>query len=129
MALRLERAQASAAVLASRLAVHPCVEHVRYPGLASHPTHGLAREQLAGFGALISFEVRGDAVDADAVCRAVRLVCHATSFGSVESTLERRAALAGQSHLPPTLLRLSVGIEDVEDVWADLDRALGERRG
>jgi len=129
MALRLERAQASAAVLAARLALHPRVERVRYPGLVSHPTHALAREQLGGFGALISFDVRGGAPEADAVCRNVRLVRHATSFGAVESTLERRGALAGQSHLPPSLVRLGVGIEDVEDLWADLERALGESVG
>jgi cystathionine gamma-synthase len=58
------------------------------------------------------------------VCTAVRLVQHATSLGAVESTIERRAGIPGQEHLPPTLLRLSVGIEDVEDLWSDLDAAL-----
>ena len=58
------------------------------------------------------------------MCRALRLVQHATSLGAVESTLERRAAIPGQEHLPPGLLRLSVGIEDVEDLWADLTQAL-----
>jgi cystathionine gamma-synthase len=82
------------------------------------------RRTLQGFGTIISFDVRGDAAAADAVCAAVRLVQHATSLGGVESTIERRAAIAGQEHLPPTLLRLSVGIEAVEDLWADLDSAL-----
>jgi cystathionine gamma-synthase len=73
---------------------------------------------------MISFDVRGVAADADSVCARVRLVRHATSLGGVESTIERRAGITGQEHLPPTLLRLSVGIEDVEDLWADLDAAL-----
>ena len=61
---------------------------------------------------------------ADAVCKAVRLIRHATSLGAVESTMERRAAIPGQEHLPPSLLRLSVGIENVGDLWNDLDTAL-----
>ena len=60
----------------------------------------------------------------DAVCRRTGLIQHATSLGAVESTMERRAAIPGQEHLPPSLLRLSVGIEDVEDIWRDLDNAL-----
>jgi cystathionine gamma-synthase len=58
------------------------------------------------------------------VCRNVRLIRHATSLGAVESTMERRAAVPGQGHLPPSLLRLSVGIEDADDLWADLDSAI-----
>jgi len=68
--------------------------------------------------------VRGDAGDADAVCAGLQLIQHATSLGAVEPTIERRASAPRQEHLPPTLLRLSVGIEAVEDLWADLDRAL-----
>jgi len=124
MALRLQRAQQSAMVLAERLAAHPAVEVTRYPGLASHPTHATARRVLRGFGTIISFDVRGGAVAADAVCRSVGLVRHATSLGAVESTMERRAAIPGQGHLPPSLLRLSVGIEDVDDLWHDLSGAL-----
>lgn len=124
MAIRLERAQQTAALLAERLEGHPLVTRVRYPGLPSHPTHATARRVLAGFGSIISFDVRGGAREADAVCRSVRLIRHATSVGGVESTMERRAAIAGQEHLPPSLLRLSVGIEDAEDLWADMDRAI-----
>lgn len=124
MALRLQRAQQSAMVLAERLAAHRAVELARYPGLASHPTHATARRVLKGFGTIISFDVRGGAPVADAVCRNVRLIRHATSLGAVESTMERRAAIPGQGHLPPSLLRLSVGIEDIDDLWADLDSAL-----
>jgi cystathionine gamma-synthase len=124
LAVRLERAQRNAMVLADRLAVHPQVLITRYPGLASHPTHDAARRQLKGFGTIISFDVRGGATAADAVCARLGLIQHATSLGAVESTIERRASVPGQEHLPPSLLRLSVGIEAVEDLWADLDRAL-----
>lgn len=124
MALRLERAQANAMVLAERLHAHPRVRLTRYPGLTTHPTHAVARAQLRGFGAIISFDVDGDAAAADAVCARVALIQHATSLGAVESTMERRAAIPGQQHLPPSLLRLSVGIEHVEELWADLAAAL-----
>ena len=110
--------------LAERLARHPNVTLTRYPGLASHPTHESARRQLKGFGTIISFDVRGDAAAADTVCAGLQLIQHATSLGAVESTIERRAGIPGQEHLPPSLLRLSVGIEGVEDLWSDLDRAL-----
>ena len=124
LAIRLERAQQTAGMLAERLERHPLVTRVRYPGLASHPTHDIAKRVLKGFGSIISFDVRGGAEEADAVCRNVRLVHHATSLGAVESTMERRAAIPGQEHLPPSLLRLSVGIENAEDLWADLDAAI-----
>lgn len=124
LALRLERAQSNAGELARRLRDHPLVERVRYPGLTDHPTHAIARAQLAGYGSIVSFDVAGGAASADAVCRQVRLIGHATSLGAVESTIERRAALAGQQHVPPGLLRMSVGVEHVDDLWNDLDRAL-----
>ncbi|HST59477.1 MAG TPA: PLP-dependent transferase [Longimicrobium sp.] len=124
LAIRLQRAQQTAQTLAERLEAHPLVERVRYPGLPSHPTHETAKRVLKGFGTIISFDVRGGAEAADAVCRNVRLVRHATSLGAVESTMERRAAIPGQAHLSPSLLRFSVGIEDAEDIWADLDAAI-----
>lgn len=124
LALRLERSQHNAMILAERLERHPNVTLTRYPGLTSHPTHEAARRQLTGFGTIISFDVRGDASAADAVCTGLQLIQHATSLGAVESTIERRASIPGQEHLPPSLLRLSVGIESVEDLWADLDGAL-----
>jgi cystathionine gamma-synthase len=126
LALRLERAQRNALELAQRLQTHPLVACVRYPGLPSHPTYQVACRVLKGFGTIISFDLKGDAAFADAVCRRVRLIRHATSLGAVESTMERRAAVAGQEHLPPSLLRLSVGIEDVDDLWYDLDTAMRE---
>ncbi|GAB4418195.1 MAG: PLP-dependent aspartate aminotransferase family protein [Anaerolineae bacterium] len=124
LALRLQRAQQTAMMLAERLEQHPLVARVRYPGLPSHPTHATARRTLKGFGTIISFDLLGGADFADAVCCNVRLIRHATSLGAVESTMERRAAIPGQEHLPPSLLRLSVGIEDAEDLWNDLDSAI-----
>ena len=124
LALRLERSQQTATMLAERLEKHPLVSRVRYPGLQSHPTHATAKRVLRGFGSIISFDLRGGAELADGVCRNVRLIRHATSLGAVESTMERRAGIPGQEHLPASLLRLSVGIEDVDDLWADLDSAI-----
>ncbi len=124
LALRLQRAQQTAMMLAERLERQPLVARVRYPGLPSHSTHAIARRVLKGFGTIISFDVLGGAESADAVCRSVRLIRHATSLGAVETTMERRAAIPGQEHLPPSLLRLSVGIEHADDLWADLDSAI-----
>jgi cystathionine gamma-synthase len=129
LGLRLERASASAATLAHRLRDHPEVVVVRYPGLTDHPTHATAQRFMRGFGAMVSFDVRGEAERADALCRALRVIRHATSLGGVESTIERRAALPGQTHLPPGLLRLSVGCEHLDDLWADLAQALGRTAG
>lgn len=86
--------------------------------------HATAKRVLKGYGSIISFDTRGGATVADAVCKTVGLIRHATSLGAVETTMERRAAILGQGHLPPSLLRLSVGIEDVNDLWSDLDNAL-----
>lgn len=124
MGVRLERSQATAMVLAQRLEASPLVDVVRYPGLASHPDHEVAARVLDGFGAMMSFDVAGTAEEADAVLGRLRLITHATSLGGVESTIERRAVLQGQEHLPATLLRLSVGCEHVDDLWADLHQAL-----
>lgn len=129
MAIRLEHAQRTAAELASRLEEHPDITRTRYPGLASHRTHALAQEQLGGFGTIISFDVAGDAAAADLVCKHTKLIRHATSLGAVESTIERRAAIPGQQHLPPSMLRLSVGIELPEDLWDDLTQAIDRSVG
>ena len=125
LSVRLRQAQANAMMLAERLENHPSVTLVRYPGMSSHPTHAIAKRVLKGFGTVISFDVKGGAEFADSVCRNVRLIQHATSLGAVESTMERRSAVPGQEHLPPSLLRLSVGIEDGEDLWHDLSSAIG----
>jgi cystathionine gamma-synthase len=129
--LRMDRAQANAAELARRLTSHPAVTRVRYPGLATDPGHERAARLHDGFGAMISLEVAGGADRAEAVCHAVQLISHATSLGGVESLVERRArypedAAAGT---PPELLRLSVGVEHVEDLWADLEQALARTAG
>jgi len=124
LALRLHRSQHTAMTLAERLEKHPLVSHVRYPGLPSHPTHATAKRVLKGFGSILSFDLRGGSELADDVCRNVRLIRHATSLGAVESTMERRAGIPGQEHLPPSLLRLSVGIENADDLWVDLDSAI-----
>lgn len=122
--LRVRQAQESAGELAVRLDQHPRVTRVRYPGLPGDPGHKRAAAQMSGFGAMLSFEVAGGPAEADAVCAALRVINAATSLGGVESTVERRAKLAGQEHVPSSLLRLSVGCEHVEDLWADLDAAL-----
>jgi cystathionine gamma-synthase len=122
--VRLERAQANAAELARRLAAHPGVSLVRYPGLVDHPGHELASRQMDGFGAMLSFEVHGGAPVADALCDAVRLCVHATSLGGVETLLERRRRWEGEEATPAGLVRVSVGIEHVEDLWSDLEAAL-----
>lgn len=127
LALRMERAQANASELAGRLDAHPRVTRVRYPGLASDPGHAIAARDFAGFGAMIGFEVDGSADDAERVCAQLRLINHGTSLGGVESLIERRARhpVDAAFGTPDNLLRLSVGIEHVEDLWADLAQALG----
>jgi len=109
--IRLIRAQAGARHLAERLASHPRVARVRYPGS----------------GTIVSFETAGTADDAEAVCEACRLIVHATSLGGVETSLERRARYPSEREVgtPPTLIRLSVGLEHPDDLWRDLERALG----
>src|ERR1700712_4920886 len=124
LAVRMARSQESAGILALRLQEHEEVSRVRYPGLVDDPWHERAAAQMTGFGAMLSFEVAGGAEAADLVCATLRVLVSATSLGGVESTMERRAKLAGQEHVPPGLLRLSVGIEHVEDLWEDLDQAL-----
>ena len=126
LVLRMERAQANALELAHRLAAHPRVSRVRFPGLPSDPFHEVASRVLHGYGAMIGIEVDGTVANADAVCTRVRLISHATSLGGVESLIERRARYDVDAGFgtPPNLLRLSVGIEHVEDLWDDLVQAL-----
>lgn len=126
LAVRLDRAEASAAELARRLASHPRVSTVNYPGLPGDPQHERASRVLPnGSGSMLSFEVAGTVDQTEAFLARLRLLTHATSLGGVESLIERRARYAGDAGLVgPTLCRLSVGIENVEDLWADLDGAL-----
>jgi cystathionine gamma-synthase len=105
--LRFERACSTASRLAERLGTHPAVARVRYPGT----------------GAIVSFELASAQV-ADRACATTRLIRHATSLGGVETSMERRSTHPGQGHIPPGLIRMSVGCEDPEDLWRDLQAAL-----
>ncbi|MBJ2120884.1 PLP-dependent transferase [Arthrobacter sp. MSA 4-2] len=125
LAVRMERAQANAAELAGRLAGHPAVDRVRFPGLPQDPGHERAKAQLSGFGAIVCIEPAGGVEAAEALVGAVRLWLPATSLGGVESLIERRRRQPGEpATVPEALVRLSVGIENVEDLWADLENAL-----
>jgi cystathionine beta-lyase/cystathionine gamma-synthase len=125
--LRIERQSASALAIAAHLAAHPRVSAVHYPGVREQSL-AVARAQMPrGFGPLLSFEVDGTAAEADAVVLGSRLIVPATSFGGVESAWERRGRWAGET-APPTLIRLSVGIEPAADLIADIDHALAAGR-
>jgi cystathionine gamma-synthase len=122
------RAQAAAALAVARfLDADPRVERVHYPGLASHPGHALASRQMRdGFGAVVSCQVPGSAKEAMLVAARTRIFTRATSLGGVESLIEHRASVEGpQSRTPQNLLRMSIGLEAVSDLIADLDEALG----
>lgn len=129
LGLRIERAMANAEILAERLEAHPEIEKVLYPGLESFETHENAKKFMDGFGAMMSFVVAGSGERASAVVERKGLIKNATSLGGIESTWERRALIAGQEGMPPTLIRLSVGCENVEDLWADIELALSETSG
>ncbi len=124
--LRVERSCLSALRVATALEGMPTVQRVHYPGLPSHPSHAIAQRQMqGGFGPLLSFEVEGGAPEAMAVAGRLRLFKRATSLGGVESLVEHRQSAEGPTtQAPPGLLRLSVGIEHVEDLVADLEQAL-----
>ena len=124
--LRIQAASASALRLAERLAEHSAVAQVLYPGLPGHPGHDVARRQMrGGFGGMLSIRVRGGAEAAVGTAAKVELWKRATSLGGVESLIEHRASIEGAgSPCPPDLLRLSVGIEDPDDLFTDLDFAL-----
>jgi cystathionine beta-lyase/cystathionine gamma-synthase len=118
LALRVERQSATALELARRLAGHPAVDCVRYPGLGDP----VAARYVGAFGPLLSFDVADGQKAARVEC-ALRVIENATSLGGVGSTLEARARWEGD-RVPPGLLRLSVGLEDPEDLWTDLTQAL-----
>jgi len=123
---RVRAQTANAEHLARFLSRHRGVERVFYPGLETHPGHELARKQMrGGYGAMLSFCVRGGREEAFAVAGRLRLFIRATSLGGVESLVEHRASIEGpHSVTPQSLLRLSVGLEHVEDLMGDLDQAL-----
>jgi cystathionine gamma-synthase len=124
--IRVKAAAESAALLAAWLGRHPAVGRVLYPGLPDHPGHAVAvRQMVGGFGGMLSIRVSGGERAAIDTAARVELWKRATSLGGVESLVEHRASVEGPtSPCPPDLLRLSVGLEDPEDLYADLDRAL-----
>lgn len=125
LALRVERSTATAAELARRLHEHRGVLEVRYPGLPGDPGHERAAAQMDGFGSVVAVVPAGDVADVEAAVDRLRVWTPATSLGGVESLVERRRRHHDEpGSVPETLLRLSVGIENVEDLWEDLDRAL-----
>ena len=135
--MRMRQHQDNARQIAAYLDDHPLVETVHYPGLESHPQHELASEQMAGYGGMLSFELVGDMDDAAAFLEALSTFTLAVSLGGVESLVELPA---GMTHEPipkaerealgitDTLVRMSVGVEDVEDLLADLDRGFAAMR-
>lgn len=133
LAVRMRQHQENARAVASYLSEHPRVEKVYYPGLASHPDHELAQRQMSGFGGMVSFQFKGTLADVDKVVRRFKVFTFAESLGGVESLVCHPASMTHGSipreirearGLTDTLLRLSVGIEDVSDLLADLAQAL-----
>ena len=130
LALRMDRHCANARVIAERLAEHPAVAEVLWPGLPTHPGHEAAVRQMRDFGGMVSFRCAGGEAVALDVARATELFTLAESLGAVESLIEHpgrmtHASVAGTSlEVPSDLLRLSIGIEHVDDLWRDLARAL-----
>jgi cystathionine gamma-synthase len=133
LALRVGRQNENAQRIAEFLEAHPKVERVHYPGLKSHPEHDLARRQMRGFGGVVSFEVRGDLAAASRLVDACRIPRIAPSLGGVESLIEQPALMSFyeltteerlQIGIRDSLVRYAVGIEDADDLVADLDQAL-----
>jgi cystathionine gamma-synthase len=131
LGVRMDRHSANAARVAEFLLDHPAVSGVLYPGLPTHPGHDVAAKQMAGFGGMVSFRLRDGEDAALKVCERARLFTLAESLGGVESLIEHpgrmtHASAAGSPlEVPADLVRLSVGIEDVDDLLADLEQAMG----
>ena len=126
LSIRLEKAQSNALELARRLSAHPLVTKVNYPGLEGDSQYERAQVVLPdGSGNMLSFELDGTPEQTDEILASLRLFSHATSLGGVESKIERRARYEGEraAGVPATLCRVSVGIENVEDIWTDLETA------
>jgi len=124
--LRMREHSASALALAQRLESHIAIEKVHYPGLPSHPQHALAKRQMPdGFSGMISIQIKGDEANARRVASNLNLFQQATSLGGVESLVEHRRSIEGpDSKTPGNLLRLSIGLEHVDDLWEDLSQGL-----
>jgi cystathionine gamma-synthase len=122
---RMKGHEANALKLAEFLSNHQRVERVLYPGLPNHEGHEVAKKQMSGFGAVLSFLVKGGQTEADGVVSRLKFFTHATSLGGVESLIERRASVEGpDTKTPQNLLRISVGLEHIDDLMADIDKAL-----
>lgn len=133
LALRVRHQNASGQVVAEFLESHPKVRRAWYPGLASHPDHSIARAQMSGFGGVVSFEVDGDLEATSRLIDAVTIPIIAPSLGGVETLIEQPALMSyyefspeerAQVGIKDSLVRLSIGIEDADDLMADLDQAL-----
>lgn len=124
--LRMREHSASALALAQKLEKHKAIEKVHYPGLVSHPQHELAKRQMPhGFSGMISIQIKGDEANARRVASKLTLFQQATSLGGVESLAEHRKSIEGpDSKTPGNLVRLSIGLEHVDDLWEDLNQAL-----
>jgi len=124
---RMQAQTRTAEEIARFLTKHPRIERVMYPGLETHPSHALACKQMSGFGAVLSFCVRGGRDEAFAVAARLKLLTRATSLGGVETLIEHRASIEGpHSVTPQNLLRISVGLEHADDLIADLEQALAD---
>ena len=135
LALRVEAQNIRALELARRLESHPAVARVYYPGLSSHPNHDVAVRQMRGFGGIVTFTVHGGGDKAAQIIEALKLVTMAPSLGGVESLATQPITTTHRGLTPEerarrgiadAMIRLSVGIEDVEDLWADLEQALAQ---
>lgn len=128
--VRMERHCANAMKIATWLELHPGVQQVMYPGLKSHPQHDVARQQMCAFGGMISFVAKGGPAEAQRIAEATKVFALAESLGGVESLIEVPAAMTHMSvansplAVDPALIRLSVGIENVDDLIADLEQAM-----
>ena len=124
--LRYQRASANALAFASHFEGHGKIERVMYPGLASHPGHGIARRQMTnGFSGMLSVLAGRDAAQSRGLASSLKRFLPATSLGGVESLVEHRKTVEGEdSQVPDNLLRLSIGIEAVEDLIEDFEQAL-----
>ena len=131
--LRVHRAQENAEELAKRLDTHPAIETVYYPGLPSHPGHATAKKQQEGFGAMLSFKIKGALKETEKFCKNVEIISLAQSLGGTETLLNHPASMTHVSMGPEArekagvsdnLLRLSVGVEYIEDLWSDIENAL-----
>jgi len=126
--VRYRQASGNALAIARHFSNHPKIERVLYPGLATHPTHAIAKRQmLDGYGGMMSLLIKGSFAQSVKFCTLLKVISPATSLGGVESLAEHRKTVEGPtSTLPDNLVRLSIGIENVNDLIADIEQALGQ---